>query len=78
MLEHKIKQGKVTYNKLCHGWGYTPYISMNPRGRIMWRKEMYDVHVLRTEAQYIHTRMRNKSTQETFCVTFVYAYNLAA
>lgn len=39
---------------------------------------MYDVHVLRTEAQYIHTRMTNKSTQETFCVTFVYAYNLAA
>lgn len=78
LLEHKIKQGKVevTSNKLC---GATN-ISMNPRGRIwrMWRKEMYDVHVLRTEAQYIHTRMTNKSTQDTFSVTFVYAYNLAA
>lgn len=68
ILEHKIKSGNQdkVYNKLCQGWGWVTNISDDPRGRIwqMWRRDIYEVSVLQTSAQLIHSKVHNQITHE--------------
>ncbi|XP_016452665.2 uncharacterized protein LOC107777186 [Nicotiana tabacum] len=79
LLETKIKRAKAhsaSFN-LCDGWSFTTNLAKHPRGRIwlMWKPMIYEVDILRTIDQLIHSGVRHKGTGKRLYVTMGYAYN---
>ncbi|XP_074305627.1 uncharacterized protein LOC141640848 [Silene latifolia] len=79
LLETKIN-GRNVHNvtsTMLDGWCVTTNSHYRKGGRvwIMWRPNLFDVLVDQYDAQFIHTRVTSRISQQYFWLTLVYAFN---
>ncbi|XP_074265681.1 uncharacterized protein LOC141588125 [Silene latifolia] len=62
---------------MLDGWCVTTNSSLHKGGRvwILWKPNLFDVMVCQYDAQFIHTRVTTRISQQQFWFTMVYAYN---
>ncbi|XP_074266861.1 uncharacterized protein LOC141590151 [Silene latifolia] len=62
---------------MLDGWCDTTNSSLHKGGRvwILWKPNLFDVMVCQYDAQFIHTRITARTSQQQFWFTMVYAYN---
>ncbi|XP_074298979.1 uncharacterized protein LOC141629970 [Silene latifolia] len=79
LLETKISGGNVanvTLN-LFDGWCVTTNSHIHKGGRVwmLWKPQLFDVHVLAYNPQFIHAKITVKVTGKSFFLTLIYAFN---
>ncbi|XP_070008101.1 uncharacterized protein [Nicotiana sylvestris] len=81
-LETKIKPRSVikVKEKFNREWKVYSDEAINERGRIwiLWKDQLVQVNIAIASDQLVHCKVRDKSTQNTFEVTFVYGKNIVA
>ncbi|XP_074314190.1 uncharacterized protein LOC141649397 [Silene latifolia] len=79
LLETKINGvnvGNIAHNML-EGWSVTTNCSLHKGGRawLLWRPNIFDVHIIQCDPQFIHSKIVIKTTKKGFLLTIVYAFN---
>ncbi|XP_074315490.1 uncharacterized protein LOC141651689 [Silene latifolia] len=79
LLETRVKPVSLNRiaNNVCYNWNYITNTSMHIGGRIwvLWRDGRITLDVIDMEAQYIHTKIKVKHTNQEFTATFIYGFN---
>ncbi|XP_019258688.1 PREDICTED: uncharacterized protein LOC109236903 [Nicotiana attenuata] len=79
LLETKIKRSKAHRPSLnlCEGWSFTTNLAQHPKGKIwlLWKPLIFEVDILKTTDQLIHSTIKHRGTREKINVTMIYAYN---
>lgn len=70
LLETTIKRGKTSQGalNLCRGWSFTTNLSHHLGGRIrmVWKPGMYEVNIVHSDAQMIHSGIMHRGTGKNF------------
>ncbi|XP_074283054.1 uncharacterized protein LOC141607602 [Silene latifolia] len=78
-LETKVNGASVSNisTTMLDGWSVTTNNGSHKRGRvwILWRPILFDVQILQYDAQFIHTKVVARVSQQCFFLTMVYAFN---
>ncbi|XP_074305124.1 uncharacterized protein LOC141640122 [Silene latifolia] len=79
LLETKISSNKThsVSATMLDGWSVTSNASYHKRGRVwlLWKAYLYDVHVLKYDAQFVHALVTERCSLAQFYITMVYAFN---
>ncbi|XP_074277681.1 uncharacterized protein LOC141601311 [Silene latifolia] len=77
LVETKINGKNVSnnFNTMLDGWCVTTNSGQHKGGRvwILWKPNLFDVMVCRYDAQFIHTRVTTRISQQQLWFTMVYA-----
>ncbi|XP_074297321.1 uncharacterized protein LOC141628032 [Silene latifolia] len=79
LLETKINGGHVTNIalNLFDGWCITTNSHTHKDGRVwlLWQPQLFDVHVLEYNPQFVHAQITVKVSGKSFLLTLIYAFN---
>ncbi|XP_074305080.1 uncharacterized protein LOC141640018 [Silene latifolia] len=79
LLETKISSNKINNvsTTMLDGWSVTTNASYHKGGRVwlLWKADMYDVHVLKYDSQFVHALVTERCSLSHFYITMVYAFN---
>ncbi|XP_074305740.1 uncharacterized protein LOC141640960 [Silene latifolia] len=79
LLETKINGvnvGNIAHNML-EGWSVTTNCSLHKGGRVwlLWPLNIFEVHIIQYDPQFIHSKIIIKTTKKVFFITIVYVFN---
>ncbi|XP_074271274.1 uncharacterized protein LOC141595202 [Silene latifolia] len=79
LLETKISSNKThsVSAAMLDEWSVTTNASYHKGGRVwlLWKADLYDVHVLKYDAQFVHALVTERCSLAQFYITMVYAFN---
>ncbi|XP_048502886.1 uncharacterized protein LOC125498678 [Beta vulgaris subsp. vulgaris] len=79
LLETRVKSGNFpkVYSRVCEGWSVVTNHQQHRGGRIwvIWLPNVFHLDVIECHAQFIHCRVEHRSSNKSFCITFVYGMN---
>ncbi|XP_074298666.1 uncharacterized protein LOC141629589 [Silene latifolia] len=78
LLETKVKPSlnSVRHN-ICDGWCIFTNTQWHKGGRVwlIWKPNLYQIHFIEYNAQFIHVKVDELATRESFHLTMIYAFN---
>ncbi|XP_057249345.1 uncharacterized protein LOC130590807 [Beta vulgaris subsp. vulgaris] len=79
LLETRVKPKNVdkVYPRVCPNWSIVANYSYHKGGRIwlIWLHNKFEVEILESRAQYIHSKVTHKGKNVSFYLTMVYCSN---
>ncbi|XP_074283237.1 uncharacterized protein LOC141607786 [Silene latifolia] len=79
LLETKVKPSSLNSvrHNICEGWCISTNTQWHKGGRVwlIWKPNLYQIHFIVYNAQFIHVKVDELTTRESFHLTMIYAFN---